>query len=100
MSLVALASLLFLAANSPPSWEYLVAAAVAPLAGWLIAIRQFSGRIGSSEAAELWEESSRIRGGSRQRIADLGARVAALEKENDELRKALAPYVLRTNSVD
>ena len=63
----------------------LVAAVVGPLVAYLGASRKLSGKIGTSEAADLWAESSRIRDDYRSRITELAARIAALEATNDAL---------------
>jgi len=54
----------------------------APLLSFLIARRQFSGKVASSEASELWAESKAIR-----EYAVL--RAEACEKENDRLEAEL-----------
>lgn len=58
----------------------IVAAVVAAVGAYLAAYRRFSGRIGSSEASELWKESTSIREWSR-------ARIEALERENEHCRE-------------
>lgn len=60
-----------------------IAAFAAPLGGYLLAVRRFSGRIESTEASELWQESRSIRDWSK-------ARIDALEQENDRLHEHLA----------
>lgn len=72
----------------------IVAAAVTALVMWLIAARRFSGRIGSSESKELWEESRSIRDWSstrietqNQRMVALETRLAQLEHSNTELAR-------------
>lgn len=93
------------AAMSPvvPAVFALIAAVFAPLGAYLIAKRQFSGRIETSDAKELWAESRAIREWSQQRIDTLNdvvarleererlleGRVRLLETENDELRGRL-----------
>lgn len=69
-------------------------AVIGPLAAYITASRKLSGRIGTSEASQLWAESSKIRDDYRDRLAgtdkrqaDLEARVATLEALNVELRR-------------
>lgn len=82
---------LILAALDPTLVAILIAIA-APLGAYLVAARQFSGKIESSDAKELWAESRSIRDWSQKRIttlnetvARLETRVAALEQTNEEL---------------
>lgn len=72
----------------------ILAALFAPLAAYLVAVRQFSGKIESSAAADLWAESRAIRDWSQARISELNAvvrrleeRVYILEEENRKLFK-------------
>jgi hypothetical protein len=58
----------------------LMSALVAALGAYFISSRQFSGKIDSSEARDLWAESAAIREWSRTRIEQL-------ERENRELRE-------------
>lgn len=51
---------------------------VTAVGGYLVAARRFSGKIGSSEAADLWKESASIREWSK-------ARIESLERENGHL---------------
>jgi len=62
-----------------PVWVAAIAAAAGPLGAYLIAARRFSGKIGSSDASELWEESRSIRDWSKARIEELNALVGRLE---------------------
>lgn len=77
----------------------------APIIGYLAAARKMSGKIGTSEATDLWEAQKNIVEGYREdkntaaeRVSALETRVAALEKDNNALareniellRKALA----------
>lgn len=59
-------------------------ALAAPIAAYLAAVRRFSGKIGSSDAAELWAESRSIRDWSQIRITQLNELVARLEEKVDE----------------
>jgi predicted nucleic acid-binding Zn-ribbon protein len=70
----------------------LAAAVIGPLVAYLGASRKLSGKIGTSEAADLWAESGKIRDDYRARIdvanvrqAELESRVARLEGENNTL---------------
>lgn len=62
----------------------IIVALAAPLAAYLAAVRRFSGKIGSSDAAELWAESRSIRDWSQIRITQLNELVSRLEKKIDE----------------
>ena len=72
----------------------LIAVVIAPLLGYVAANRRLSGKIGTSEATDLWAESSAIRADYREQIASstrrtysLEERVANLEKLNNELSR-------------
>jgi peptidoglycan hydrolase CwlO-like protein len=72
----------------------IVAAAIASLGTYLVAARRLSGKVGSSEAAELWEESRSIRKWGGERIAELNrvvekleTRVGFVETQNNDLAK-------------
>lgn len=63
-----------------------------PLANYISTARKMSGRINTSDAADLWEESRAIREDYRDRLGQatertmaLERRVAELERANDEL---------------
>lgn len=62
-----------------------VVALIAALGGFWVAQRQFSGQIKTSEASDLWNESSSIRKWSSERINALESRVESLEHKNDGL---------------
>jgi hypothetical protein len=71
-----------------------IAATVGPLLAYIAATRKLSGKIATSEAADLWAESGKIREDYRNRLghADLRAaaleeRVARLEHRNSELAR-------------
>lgn len=57
-----------------------VGACAAAIASVLVSARKFSGKIDSTEASELWEESRSIR-------EDYRTRIEVLERENAELRE-------------
>jgi septal ring factor EnvC (AmiA/AmiB activator) len=66
----------------------------APLVAYIAASRKLSGKIGTSEASDLWTESKNIRDDYRTRIdqanmrqAELEARVAKLESQNNDLTR-------------
>lgn len=70
----------------------------APVGVYLVAKRQFSGRIETTEAKELWKESRELRRQAFDRIAELNRLVARLESridhleaENADLRARLGP---------
>jgi hypothetical protein len=66
-----------------------IAALAGPVVAYLVAARRFSGKIETTEAADLWRESRDIRKWSRDRIEQLEHRIAHLEDENKELRTRL-----------
>lgn len=65
----------------------------APLASYLVAARKLSGKIGSSDASELWLESRSMREWSKAQIEALTARIAAVEQQNATLASANADLV-------
>lgn len=71
----------------------LIAALFAPLGAYLVARRQFSGRVETSDAKALWAESKAIREWSSGRIAALEGRIEHLEEENADLRAQLLDKV-------
>lgn len=73
--------LLFAAVD--PTVLAVAVAIAAPLGAYLVAVRRLSGKIGSSDAHDLWEESKAIRDWSSERLD-------ALTKENMELRAQVA----------
>jgi chromosome segregation ATPase len=67
-------------------------ASIAAIGTYIAAARKLSGKIGTSEAGQLWQESASMRddyrtriASSDQRIVSLEERVAMLEKANNEL---------------
>lgn len=69
-------------------------ALVGSLGTYLAVVRKLSGKIGTSEAASLWEESAAIRADYREQLAAAARRSAVLEqrvarcdRENRELRR-------------
>lgn len=76
-----------------PSLIIAIAALIgAPLLGYLTLVRRASGKIASSEAEQLWEESRAIRDWATKRITELNGvverlekKVAALEEHNEAL---------------
>lgn len=62
-----------------PVLGVICAAALAALASWLATARKLSGKIGTSDATELWNESRSIREWSAERIATLNSQVTELE---------------------
>lgn len=86
-----------------PILGVIIAALVAPIGAYLLAAKRMSGKIGTTEAATLWEESRAIREWSAARIdkcdeeilrlkAELEkakARIAELEKEKRRLERLM-----------
>lgn len=58
---------------------------LAPLLGYFTIVRRASGKIATSEAEQLWEESRSIREWATKRIAELNGVVERLEKKVEEL---------------
>lgn len=85
MGLSFISSILVLFAAVNPSTVALVAAMAGPLVTYFIAARRFSGKIATSDAAQLWTESRDIRNWSQARITELNALVSRLEARVDAL---------------
>lgn len=56
-----------------------------PIAAYLVAAKQLSGRIKDSDATELWAESRSIREWSAGRIKELTDQISRLELRLDEI---------------
>jgi predicted RNase H-like nuclease (RuvC/YqgF family) len=72
----------------------LASALISPLIAYVVATRRLSGKVSTSEASELWKESSSIREDYRDRLRysdeqlrRLESRISALEESNNELRE-------------
>lgn len=76
-----------------PILGVIAVAIIGPLGTYLIAARRLSGKIGSSEASELWQESRSMRDWSQAQIESLTARIAAVERQNATLSDANAALV-------
>jgi hypothetical protein len=63
----------------------IIALFAAPLVTYLVAARQFSGKIATSDATDLWEESRSIRDWSQKRINELNDLVVHLERRVAEV---------------
>lgn len=86
-----------------PILGVIIAALVAPIGAYLLAAKRMSGKIGTTEAATLWEESRAIREWSAARIDKCDeeilrlkvelekakARIAELEKEKRRLERLM-----------
>jgi septal ring factor EnvC (AmiA/AmiB activator) len=75
-----------------PIYGVVFAALVAPVGAYFLAAHKMSGKINTSEAQQLWEESRAIRDWSSQEIQSLRAalseamsRISHLEEQNREL---------------
>lgn len=64
----------------------LVASLIAAAGTYFIAARQFSGKIETSDAAQLWAESRSIRDWSTKRLEELNQLVARLEVQLGTVR--------------
>lgn len=71
-----------------PGLAAVLIALIAPLATYLVAVRQLSGRIKNSDATELWEESRSMREWSASRMKELGDHCDRLEHRVEELETA------------
>lgn len=87
-----------------PSLIALAGAAVAAAATYLVAARQFSGRVRSTEATKLWDAATEMRreyiaqiGELRTEVREMRERVATLERERRQLLDEIAE--LRRGSV-
>jgi len=67
----------------------LAVALIAPVGAYLVAARKMSGRIASSEASQLWDESRSIRDDYRGRLQEANARIAELEGQVAVLQRDL-----------
>lgn len=63
-----------------PALIALIVAFITPIVTYLITARQFSGKIETSAAKDLWSESSDIRRWSLERIRELNQTVTHLEE--------------------
>lgn len=98
--------IVFLADATEPVAAAIIAAILGPIGAYVVAARKMSGKIGTSDADQLWAESKAIRDWSTNRLeaqeneirdlrsalSDLTSRCSRLENENaslkDELGKA------------
>jgi chromosome segregation ATPase len=82
-----------MSAQGVPTWLLtVIGVLVAPIVSYIAAAKKFSGRINTTEADALWQESASIREDYRsqlaardRRIEALEARVAKFEEEEDRL---------------
>lgn len=70
----------------------LLSALISPLVAYVVAVRRLSGKVSTSDASELWKESTSIREDYRDRlrysdeqIRRLEERMQRLEETNDKL---------------
>lgn len=68
----------------------ILAALLAPLMTYLVARRQRSGRVGTTEAAQLWTESTMMRKELRETVMRLEERVAQQDARIRELERERA----------
>jgi chromosome segregation ATPase len=72
-------------------------AVIAPIGAYLLAARKMSGKIGTSDATELWRESKSIRDDYRTRISGLVERIRELELRSDKLEDMNTVLVRENN---
>ncbi len=80
-------------ATIDPIVGIIIVAIVGPLGTYIAAARKMSGKIGTSEAQQLWDESRSIREWSEKRIE-------ACDKEISELRETLRKVLARLHNVE
>ena len=98
------ALIVLFADDSQPLVAAVIAAVLGPIGAYLVAARKMSGKIGTSDADQLWAESKAIRDWSTERMkaqdeeianlrAELGrlsARCTELEEKNERLQSELS----------
>lgn len=70
-----------------------------PVLAYLAAARKLSGKIATSEAADLWKESAQLRADWREEVERLRARLAALEQVNANLILQNSNALLQTGQL-
>lgn len=78
-----------------PVLGVIAGASLAAIATYLAVARQFSGKVATSDASQLWEESRAIRAWSTEELGRLRERVAVVEKDRDDCRSQLAAALER-----
>jgi len=85
----------------------LVAASIAALGAYLAASRRLSGKINTSEASQLWQESASIREDYRERLSmserrtlGLEERVAQLERDNNLLTRENGTLLVKNRELE
>jgi flagellar motility protein MotE (MotC chaperone) len=73
-----------------PILGVVLAALVAPIGAYLLAAKKMSGKIGTTEAATLWEESRAIREWSAARIDKCDEEILRLKGELDKAKARIA----------
>lgn len=91
---------MLLAAVESPWLVAVIGAFVLPLVTYLVAARRFSGRIESSEAADLWEESRSIRDWSQAHIKELREEIDTLRANHSECETHLAEATKRISALE
>lgn len=96
-----LAAVVSLVAAAVASSTLVAIAAVvtAPLVAYVTASRRLSGKIGTSEAADLWAESKAMRDDYRDRADAAAKRIAELEGRVAKLEGELAECVRRSSAL-
>lgn len=67
-----------------------VGASIAAVATWRVAMQRSSGRIGTSDAATLWQASEQMRRELRDEVVALRAQAVVLLEKIDRLEARLA----------
>lgn len=73
-----------------PILGVIIAALVAPIGAYLLAAKRMSGKIGTTEAATLWEESRAIREWSAARIDKCDEEILRLKTELEKAKARIA----------
>lgn len=76
-----------------PTIGVIIAAVIGPVGAYFLAARKMSGKIATSEATQLWEESRSIREWSAQRIQEC-------DRECASLRVALSDALTRIRNLE
>lgn len=77
----------------------IVAALLGPVGAYMIAARRMSGKIGNSDAEQLWAESKAIRDWSSHKIDAYERQVKSLQEEHDTLSERCSALEAENNDL-